>query len=76
MSSQILLQYFADFLSVITIGMCLVLKVPQISKLLESKSAKGISFVSLLLEVTRFVVNLFLDYKILNTVENNCTVLF
>lgn len=55
MSSQIL-HYIADFLSIITIAMCLVLKVPQISKLLESKSAKGISFVSLLLELTRYEI--------------------
>lgn len=48
-----LLQQFADFLSLITIGMCFILKIPQILNLLTAKSADQISVVGLLLELTR-----------------------
>ncbi|KOX78293.1 PQ-loop repeat-containing protein 3 [Melipona quadrifasciata] len=47
-----LLQQFADFLSLITIGMCFILKIPQILNLLTAKSANQISVVGLLLELT------------------------
>ena len=43
----------ADFT---TIGLCIVLKVPQILSLLKSKSATGISLQSLLLELTAYVI--------------------
>lgn len=48
-----LFQQLADFLSLITIGMCFILKIPQILNLLTAKSADQISIVSLLLELTR-----------------------
>ncbi|XP_015602445.1 PQ-loop repeat-containing protein 3 [Cephus cinctus] len=50
------LQLFADFLSIITITMCFVLKVPQIFNLINVKSAAGISILGLLLELTSYTV--------------------
>ncbi|XP_054012787.1 solute carrier family 66 member 3 [Hylaeus anthracinus] len=50
------LQQFADLLSLITIGMCFVLKIPQILNLYNAKSAKGISIASLLLELVSYTV--------------------
>ncbi|XP_018046994.1 PREDICTED: PQ-loop repeat-containing protein 3 [Atta colombica] len=51
-----LLQQFADLLSLITIGMCFVLKIPQILKLVSVKSADEMSMVGLLLELTSYTV--------------------
>lgn len=51
-----LLQQFADLLSLITIGMCFVLKIPQILKLLSVKSANEISTLGLFLELTSYTV--------------------
>lgn len=51
-----LLQQFADLLSLITIGMCFVLKIPQILKLLSVKSADEISTLGLFLELTSYTV--------------------
>ncbi|CAL1686516.1 unnamed protein product [Lasius platythorax] len=51
-----LLQQFADLLSLITIGMCFVLKVPQILKLVSVKSADEISTLGLFLELTSYTV--------------------
>lgn len=51
-----LLQQFADLLSLITIGMCFVLKIPQILKLVAVKSADGISMLGLFLELTSYTV--------------------
>ncbi|CAK9802679.1 Solute carrier family 66 member 3 [Anthophora plagiata] len=50
------LQQLADFLSLVTIGMCFVLKIPQILNLLTAKSADQISVVGLLLELTSYTV--------------------
>ncbi|XP_032690221.1 solute carrier family 66 member 3 [Odontomachus brunneus] len=51
-----LLQQFADLLSIITIGMCFVLKIPQILKLMSVKSADEISMLGLFLELTSYTV--------------------
>ncbi|XP_003708523.2 solute carrier family 66 member 3 [Megachile rotundata] len=51
-----LLQQLADFLSLITIGMCFILKIPQILNLLLAKSADQISILALLLELTSYTV--------------------
>ncbi|XP_076679951.1 solute carrier family 66 member 3 [Andrena cerasifolii] len=51
-----LLQLFADFLSLVTIGLCFVLKIPQILNLLSAKSADQISILGLLLELTSYTV--------------------
>ncbi|KAG5309491.1 PQLC3 protein, partial [Acromyrmex insinuator] len=51
-----LLQQFADLLSLITIGMCFILKIPQILKLVSVKSADEMSMVGLLLELTSYTV--------------------
>ncbi|XP_001122178.2 PQ-loop repeat-containing protein 3 [Apis mellifera] len=68
-----LLQQFADFLSLITIGMCFILKIPQILNLLTAKSANQISIVSLLLELTSYTVmtsyNFTNGYSVLSYLE-------
>nr|XP_003708523.1 PREDICTED: mannose-P-dolichol utilization defect 1 protein homolog [Megachile rotundata]XP_012153060.1 PREDICTED: mannose-P-dolichol utilization defect 1 protein homolog [Megachile rotundata]XP_012153061.1 PREDICTED: mannose-P-dolichol utilization defect 1 protein homolog [Megachile rotundata] len=51
-----LLQQLADFLSLVTIGMCFILKIPQILNLLLAKSADQISILALLLELTSYTV--------------------
>ncbi|KAL6256524.1 hypothetical protein P5V15_012637 [Pogonomyrmex californicus] len=51
-----LLQQFADLLSLITIGMCFVLKIPQILKLISVKSAEEMSMLGLFLELTSLTV--------------------
>jgi len=51
-----LLQQFADLLSLITIGMCFVLKIPQILKLISVKSANEMSTLGLFLELTSYTV--------------------
>ena len=53
MSLVVLMHHLANALSLITISMCLILKVPQIMKLLSNKSAVGISKLGLFFEVTR-----------------------
>lgn len=47
------LRIIADTLSIITITICFILKVPQILNLLSVKSAKGMSILGLMLELTR-----------------------
>ncbi|KAG8231712.1 hypothetical protein J437_LFUL018956 [Ladona fulva] len=46
----------ADILSVLTITLCLVLKVPQILNLIKVKSAKGLSMNGLMLELSSYSV--------------------
>lgn len=53
---EIYLKQFADFLSVFTIVMCFILKIPQIFNLISLKSAKQISILGLLLELTSYTV--------------------
>lgn len=50
------LQQLADFLSLITIGMCFVLKIPQIWNLISVKSAGQMPILGLLLELTSYTV--------------------
>lgn len=68
-----LLQQLADFLSLITIGMCFILKIPQILNLLLAKSADQISILALLLELTSYTVmtnyNYTNGYSILSYLE-------
>ncbi|KAG7211589.1 hypothetical protein KM043_010845 [Ampulex compressa] len=51
-----ILQQISDLLSLITIGMCFVLKIPQILKLISLKSADQISILGLLLELVSYTV--------------------
>jgi PQ loop repeat. len=48
-----ILQIIADILSIITISLCLILKIPQIINLVKVKSTVGINLYALLLELTR-----------------------
>jgi hypothetical protein len=49
------LVLLADVLSIITILLCLILKIPQIINLMKLKSAVGINLYALLLELTRYL---------------------
>nr|CAD7394309.1 unnamed protein product [Timema cristinae] len=51
-----ILLLIADILSVITILLCLVLKIPQILNVLKLKSAKGINVYGLILELTSYTI--------------------
>ncbi|XP_033223891.1 solute carrier family 66 member 3 isoform X2 [Belonocnema kinseyi] len=53
---EITWQLFADFLSLLTIGMCFILKVPQILNLFALKSAKGMSLLGLCLELISYTL--------------------
>lgn len=48
------LEHIANFLSIITISICFILKIPQIITILKLKSAKGINVVGLLMELARY----------------------
>ncbi|GJQ84237.1 hypothetical protein Trydic_g2904 [Trypoxylus dichotomus] len=50
------IQAFADVLSVITIAICFLLKVPQILMLLKLKHARGINIIGLLMELFSYTV--------------------
>ncbi|XP_076248772.1 solute carrier family 66 member 3 isoform X2 [Calliopsis andreniformis] len=68
-----LLQQLADFLSLLTIGMCFILKIPQILNLLSARSADQVSIAGLLLELTSYTVmtsyNYANGYSILSYLE-------
>ncbi|XP_076622960.1 solute carrier family 66 member 3 isoform X1 [Colletes latitarsis] len=68
-----LAQQLADLLSLITIGMCFISKIPQILNLFSAKSAAQISIVALLLELTSYTVitsyNYTNGYSILSYLE-------
>ncbi|XP_046390223.1 solute carrier family 66 member 3 [Ischnura elegans] len=51
-----ILQAISDILSIITITLCLVMKVPQILNLVKVKSVKGISINGLMLELSSYSV--------------------
>ncbi|KAG8042617.1 hypothetical protein G9C98_005251 [Cotesia typhae] len=56
------LHVIADTLSIITITICFILKVPQILNLLAVKSAKGMSILGLMLELTSYTVTTCYNY--------------
>lgn len=47
------IQLISNILSVITIFICFILKVPQIMKILRLKTTQGINLLGLLMELTR-----------------------
>lgn len=49
-------QIISDILSIITIGLCFILKIPQIVNIYKAKSAIGINIYGLLLELTSYSV--------------------
>ncbi|XP_059472669.1 solute carrier family 66 member 3 [Neocloeon triangulifer] len=51
-----ILHMISDVLSIITISLCLILKVPQILNLYKLKSAKGMNLPGLFLELTSYTV--------------------
>jgi hypothetical protein len=50
------LEFISDVLSVITISLCFIQKIPQIVNLVKLKSAVGINLYALLLELTRYIL--------------------
>jgi len=68
-----ILQLFSDFLSIITISSCLILKFPQILSIHRLKSASGINIYGLLLELASYTTttcyNYVNDYALLNYLE-------
>ncbi|XP_046668892.1 solute carrier family 66 member 3 isoform X2 [Homalodisca vitripennis] len=57
-----ILQLFSDFLSIITISSCLVLKVPQILSIYRLKSASGINIYGLLMELGSYTTTTCYNY--------------
>ncbi|XP_067009317.1 solute carrier family 66 member 3 [Anabrus simplex] len=51
-----IVQIIADTLSIITITLCLVLKIPQILNVYKVKSSKGLNLYGLLLELTSYSI--------------------
>lgn len=49
------LEHVSNSLSIITISICFILKIPQIITVLKVKSAKGINVLGLLMELSRYV---------------------
>ncbi|KAJ8924657.1 hypothetical protein NQ315_000808 [Exocentrus adspersus] len=58
-----LLQHLSNLLSVITISVCFILKVPQILTILRAKSAKGINVVALLMELSSYTIMTSYNYR-------------
>lgn len=52
------LQTLSDVLSIITITICFILKIPQILNVISVKSAKGLNLIGLLMELTRLFFKL------------------
>ncbi|XP_058790669.1 solute carrier family 66 member 3 [Phymastichus coffea] len=57
MALEQILQYISDGLSVVTIALCIVLKIPQIKKLLDSQSTVGMSVTGLILELISYSIS-------------------
>lgn len=70
---EVTLQNFSDFISLFTIGICFILKVPQILNIMNLKSAKGMSILGLSLELTSYTVmtsyNITNGYALLSYLE-------
>ncbi|KYM98052.1 PREDICTED: PQ-loop repeat-containing protein 3 [Cyphomyrmex costatus] len=68
-----LLQQFADLLSVITISLCFILKIPQILNLISLKSANEISIKGLVAELISYTLmtsyNFANNYSLLSYLE-------
>ncbi|XP_066157056.1 solute carrier family 66 member 3 [Euwallacea fornicatus] len=57
------LQHFTNFLSIITILICFILKVPQILKLLNVKNARGMNLIGLLMELTSYTIMMSYNFR-------------
>ncbi|CAH1963948.1 unnamed protein product [Acanthoscelides obtectus] len=58
-----ILQHISNFLSVITIIICFVLKIPQILTILRVKSTKGINTIALMMELTSYTIMMSYNYR-------------
>lgn len=56
-------QLFSDFLSIITISLCFVLKIPQIINILKVKNATGMNIVGLLMELSSYTIMMSYNYR-------------
>lgn len=67
------LQLISNVLSVITVSICFILKIPQILTVLKVQNAKGISIMGLLMELTSYTImmsyNFRSGYALLNYLE-------
>lgn len=50
------LQAISDFLSIITIATCFILKIPQILNIIKVKNAHGINLIGLLMELSSYTI--------------------
>ncbi|KAL1517261.1 hypothetical protein ABEB36_001048 [Hypothenemus hampei] len=57
------LVLFSDFLSIITILIATILKVPQIFKILQLKNARGINLLALLMELFSYTVMMSYNFR-------------
>ncbi|KAL0280196.1 UNVERIFIED_CONTAM: hypothetical protein PYX00_001568 [Menopon gallinae] len=57
-----ILYIISDILSIITITLCFILKIPQIIKLYKAGEASGISLKGLLLELSSYCVTMLYNY--------------
>ncbi|KAL3275285.1 hypothetical protein HHI36_020053 [Cryptolaemus montrouzieri] len=57
------LQVVSDILSIITISICFILKIPQILNILKLKSAKGISLIGLLMELSSYTITMSYNFQ-------------
>jgi len=60
------LEFISDVLSVITVLLCFIQKIPQIANLVKLKSAVGINLYALLLELTRYMLCVYMcEYRVI-----------
>ncbi|CAG9821862.1 unnamed protein product [Phaedon cochleariae] len=58
-----ILQVISNILSIITISICFILKVPQIVTILKVKSAKGLNILALLMELSSYSIMMSYNYR-------------
>ncbi|XP_028134558.1 solute carrier family 66 member 3 [Diabrotica virgifera virgifera] len=54
---------FANFLSLITVAICFILKIPQILTILKVGNAKGINIIALLMELSSYTIMMSYNYR-------------
>lgn len=57
------IELFANCLSIITVSICFILKIPQILTILKVKNARGINIVALLMELTSYTIMMSYNYR-------------
>ncbi|CAG9836791.1 unnamed protein product [Diabrotica balteata] len=62
-SGNDIITLFANFLSVITVAICFILKIPQILTILKVGNAKGINIIALLMELSSYTIMMSYNYR-------------